>query len=265
LLVLLRREWYARPRKQYDSACYRGVVSVLVECIGRDPSAAARFRKEHPHLLVAARLRAGDIAARNRRTQALAWLRSLPVRHRLVQEGFSQLGYPTIEAACEAAGGFTVVREPTDAERVAIELLRDITTRCFAALFDVEQLPPTRILQDGAGVWMGMAVCVPMRRGGRGPRRFNLPFVALKRYLLAPGRGSEALSTYLHELGHMYGPDASARFSPLLTDIARESIRHATEMTRFLEAWDEICSALLERECGRTAHPTLQGIQERPS
>jgi hypothetical protein len=253
LLVLLRREWYARPRKKYDSACYRGVVSVLVECIGRDPSAAARFRKEHPHLLVAARPRAGDIAARNRRTQALAWLRGLPVRHQLVQEGFLRLGYPTVETACEAADGFTVVREPMDAERVAVELLRGVTTRCFAALFDVEQLPPTRILRDGSGVWMGMAVCVPTRSKARGSRRFDLPYVALKRYLLAPGCGSEALSTYLHELGHMYGPDASARFSHLLTDIARESIRHATEMNRFLEEWDAICRALPEGECGRTA------------
>lgn len=246
LLLLVRREWYARPRKKYDSASYHGVVSVLVERIGRDPSVAARFRKAHPHLLVAARVRAGDIAARNRRTQALAWLRSLPTRHRLVQDGFSRLGYPTIEAACEAADGFTVVREPTDAERIAVELLREVTTRCFAALFDVEHLPPTRILRDGAGVWMGMAICIPTRSEQPGSRRFDLPFVALKRYLLAPGRGSEALSTYLHELGHMYGPDASARFSHLLTDIARESIRHAGEMKQFLETWDVICKELLE-------------------
>jgi hypothetical protein len=253
LLALLRREWYARPRKKYDFACYRGVVSVLVERISRDPSVAARFRKEHPHLLVAGRVRAGDIAARNRRTQALAWLHSLRVRHRLVQEGFLRLGYSTIEAACEADDGFTVVREPTDAERIAVELLREVTTRCFAALFDVEDLPPTRILRDGAGVWMGMAVCVPVRSKGRGSRRFDLPYVALKRYLLAPGCGSQALSTYLHELGHMYGPDASARFSHLLTDIARETIRHAGEMKRFLEQWDVICTALPEREGERTS------------
>jgi hypothetical protein len=98
-----------------------------------------------------------------------------------------------------------------------------------------------------------MAVCVPVPSEGRGSRRFNLPFVALKRYLLAPGRGSEALSTYLHELGHMYGPDASARFSHLLTDIVGESIRHTTEMKRFLEDWDAICKALLEGEYGHTA------------
>lgn len=236
-------------------------------------SCPCRCRSEHPHLLVAARVRAGDIAARNRRTQALAWLRGLPVRHRLVQEGFSRLGYPTLEAACEAADGFIVVREPTGAERLAVELLRDVTTRCFAALFDVEQLPPTRMLRDGAGGWMGMAVCVPTRSEGRGSRRFHLPFVALKRYLLAPGRGSEALSTYLHELGHMYGPDASARFSHLLTDIARETIRHAGEMKRFLEQWDAICGALLEGESGRTAnrsgsprlpaHTALQGLHKR--
>jgi hypothetical protein len=46
----------------------------------------------------------------------------------------------------------------------------------------------------------------------------------------------------------MYGPDASARFSQLLTDIARESIRHAGEMKRFLEEWDAICGALLDEE-----------------
>lgn len=251
LLLLLRREWYAYPRKNYGSTSYHDVVAALVERVGRDRSVAARFREEHPHLLVAARVRARDIPARNRRTQALAWLHGLPVRHRLVQESFARLGYPTVEAACEAADGFTVVREPSDAERVATELLRDVTARCFGALFDVERLPPTRILKDRAGVWMGMAVCVPTRGKGRRPRRFDLPYVALKRYLLAPGRGSEALSTYLHELGHMYGPDASARFSHLLTDIARESIRHAAEMKQFLKQWDATCQALPE---GDEAH-----------
>lgn len=242
LLVLLRREWRARRRTKYDFASYQDLISALVERIARDPVVTDHFRRDHPHLLVAGRVRAGDIAARNRRTQALAWLRTVPVRHQLVQVSFAQLGYSTLEAACQAADGFTVVREPMGAERAAIELLRDVTTRCFADLFDVEQLPPTQILKDGAGVWMGMAVCVPARSKGPRSRRFDLPFVALKRHLLTPGRGSEALSTYLHELAHMYGPDASARFSHLLTDIARESIRHADEMKRFLAQWDAVCS-----------------------
>jgi hypothetical protein len=174
------------------------------------------------------------------------------VRPQLVQARFDQLGYPTLEAACQAADGFTVVREPTDAERVAVELLQTITTRCFPDLFDVEQLPPTQILKDDAGVWMGMAVCVPTRSKGRRSRRFDLPYVALKRYLFAPGLGSEALSTYLHELAHMYGPDASARFSHLLTDIARETIRHAEDMKRFLDQWDVICSGK-DVQAGRSA------------
>ena len=249
LLLLLRREWYARPRKRYDFASYHGVISALVERIDAAPSVTARFREAHPHLLVASPVRSGDIAARNRRTQALAWLRHHPVRHRLVQPSFSRLGYSALEVVCEAAGGFTVVREPTSAERTAIELLEAVAMRCFGALFDVERLPPVRILRDDAGVWMGMAICVPTRRQGRSSRRFDLPFVALKRYLFAPGRGSEALSTYLHELGHMYGPDASSRFSHFLTDIARESIRHAAELQRFLEQWDALCN-ILPKESG---------------
>jgi hypothetical protein len=42
----------------------------------------------------------------------------------------------------------------------------------------------------------------------------------------------------------MYGPDASARFSHLLTDVMRETIEHAAEMKQFLEQWDAICEPL---------------------
>jgi hypothetical protein len=120
LLLLLRREWYTRTRKKYDSASYHEVVSALVACVADSRSAVASFRRKYPHLLVAPSLRSGDISARNRRTQALAWLRGLEVPHRLVQTAFLQLGYPTIEDACAAADGFTIVREPTDPERLAL-------------------------------------------------------------------------------------------------------------------------------------------------
>ena len=49
---------------------------------------------------------------KNRRTQALSWLKVQCNRYILVQDSFAYLGYPTLEDECERYGGFSVVDTP---------------------------------------------------------------------------------------------------------------------------------------------------------
>jgi len=93
---------------------------------------------------------------------------------------------------------------------------------------------------------MGMAVCVPRKDRVRNPAgwvmRYELSYVALKPGLLRPGRGSEALSTYLHELAHGFGGDRSAAFGHTLTRLLEVALSHAVELTQFQQAWDRCCA-----------------------
>lgn len=245
VLEIFKPEWYRYPTKDYDFDSNYPIVCGLIERLSRDQKQVDRFRVSYPHLLVAERVARKDVRRYNRRRQARSWMSERPERFRLVQDGFLRLGYPSLEALCETHDGFNVVREPTPAEREPLSLLEETALQLFGRLFDLPEFPPCRILKNGVGVWMGMAECVPVREANRSGsgwgRRFGLPYIALKQYLLSPGLGGEALSTYLHELAHMFGPDGSARFSHALTEALRISIARAEEIREFQCRWDKAC------------------------
>jgi len=163
-----------------------------------------------------------------------------------VQDGFARLGYPSLEEACEAADGFSVARPPTAWERPLIALLEQTATQVFPDLLGEKPLPPCLIIKHDRAVWMGMAVCIPRNNQARNiagwVMRHELAYVALKPGLLRIGRGSEALSTYLHELAHSFGGDRSAAFGHALTWLLETALNHAVELTQFQQAWDRYCA-----------------------
>lgn len=72
---------------------------------------------------------------------ALNWLRLSGKKYRLVQEGFSALGYPTLEDVCEKNGGFSILREPLTKEIPLLKLLEEFTAILFKDFFGNEILP----------------------------------------------------------------------------------------------------------------------------
>ncbi len=68
--------------------------------------------------------------------------------------------------------------------------------------------------------------------------RYRLPYVSLKAILLTDGLFGEAMSTYLHEVSHMFGGDSSASFSHALSEMLELIFSRADSMAALQRRWD---------------------------
>jgi hypothetical protein len=75
ILAVLKDRWYDYPERQYDFDTWYEIVSELTRIIGASPTHRSEWKKKFPHLLVARQIKSNDLPRKNRRTQALAWLR----------------------------------------------------------------------------------------------------------------------------------------------------------------------------------------------
>jgi hypothetical protein len=67
-----------------------------------------------------------------------------------------------------------------------------------------------------------------------------LPYVALKGDLLAPSCFGNALSTYLHEIAHMFGSDGSASFSHALSKVLDITLTHSRLISHWQQEWESL-------------------------
>jgi hypothetical protein len=245
LLKALKTRWYDRPRKKYDFTTWYGIIQTLVKNVSSSVELTQRWRQDYPHLLVAKQVKRTNIPEYNRRRQALDWMKSTGQSYRLVQSGFTYLGYPTLEEACEQEDGFSVTREPNSDELPYIQLLESLIKLLLADLFSEIELPPCQIIKSGRGAWQGMASCIPIKTSQqlhfRGLTiRYRLPYVALKGDLLAPSCFGNALSTYLHEIAHMFGSDGSASFSHALSKVLDITLTHSRLISHWQQEWESL-------------------------
>ena len=245
VLEKLRRHWYSYPRKRYDFKTLHPVVRIVAERVAADGEARARFRAAHPDLLVARSVRRSDLPAVNQRKQALAWLRDLPApRPRLVQDAFRGLGYPLLEQACEEAGGFVSVSEPDARERPYVDLLHEVARKVFPELVPPGGLPPTRVIRNATAAWTGITELLPAEKGtsspGGGLIRYRALYVAVDRRFLRPELFGEALSTYLHELAHIFGTERSVAFAGALTALLGSAADRAEALALARHRWSRI-------------------------
>jgi len=241
MLEVFKGRWYSYPRKQYDFDCWYPIIRSLTERISRDASQKKKWQEKYPKLLVADPVKRSELAAFNRRRQALDWLRGQPPGCRLVQDGFARLGYPSLEEVCERDGGFVRVREPNRREAQRIGLLEALVEQILPRFFGEDPLPPCRVINSDRGVWRGMANCIRLSNPQPSPWgliiQYRLPYVALQQRLLDEGRFHAAFSTYLHELAHVFGGDQSGRFSNALTEILQCTLCHRDEIAQAAEKW----------------------------
>jgi hypothetical protein len=199
-------------------------------------------------LLVAKRILRNDIIAKNRRSQALGWMRNSEKRYRLVQRNFALLGYGLLEDECEKDDGYTLTRDADAFEATYIQILESCTKAIFGtAFFGYDKLPICKIITNDDAVWRGMANCFPVKDSSRNAwghkLRFRMDYVALKKHLLCREKFAAAYSTYLHELCHVFGGDASPNFSGALSDIIEMQLLGSKVINMFNEKWDELGSA----------------------
>lgn len=243
LLERLTPLWYRYPRKRYDLESWYSIIRGLAEQVGRDRGQAEAWRQRHPNLLLAGQVQRKALREYNRRRQALDWLRRSPTSYKLVQNGFSAIGYETLEAACERAGGFAITRPPQPGvEQLCLALLEQTTRELCGGFFGTDPLPPCQLIADDRAVWMGMAICMPRTPPVRTPDglllRFRVPYVALKSSLLVRGGAIDALTTYLHELCHQFGGDRAPAFGYALTELLSRILARHTNLEGFERAWN---------------------------
>ena len=244
VLELLKNRWYDQPRKQYDFESWHPIIRTLATRVAGSAEEKAAWQTRHPHLLVAHQVKPSDLPNYNRRRQALAWLRMVNTKYRLVQPGFMALGYPLLEEVCEKDEGFAVTREPTDDERQRINVLEAVAQTLLSNFRAEIALPPCKIIQYDAASWQGIANCFPLKKtipvSARLQLRYRLSQIALKRSLLMEGDFSAVLSTYLHEIAHMFGTDGSASFSKALTELLEITLRHPRLIEFYREQWQHL-------------------------
>ena len=76
-----------------------------------------------------------------------------------------------------------------------------------------------------------MTTCIPLNDSLHHfygiPVRYRLPYIALKKSLLHTDAFGEALSTYFHELAHMFGGHRSVSFSHALSKLMEITLSNA--------------------------------------
>ena len=247
ILYIFKSLWYSYPHKEYDFESWYAIINRLIRIIADSPEQTQLWKEQNPHLLVARSVKRKDMARYNLRRQALSWLSLCDSKYRLVQDGFSALGYPTLEDVCEKDGGFSVVREPQAHEIPLIMLLEEFVSLLFKDFFGEATLPPCKVIKSENAVWLGMAVCIPLNKptlNNSGLKiRYRLPNIAMKSRLFSHFGFHEALSTYLHEMAHVFGGDHSAGFSRGVTDILDYIIKNAGLVSEFAAKWNECLSS----------------------
>jgi hypothetical protein len=69
---------------------------------------------------------------------------------------------------------------------------------------------------------------------------YRLSHIALKRSLLIEGNFGLALSTYLHEIAHMFGHEGPASFSKALTELLEIALCHTQIIELYREQWQKL-------------------------
>jgi hypothetical protein len=243
VLECLKIRWYDRPKKRYDFETWAHIIQALTRIISQSQEYKESFRKKYPNLLVASLVDRTNINQLNRRRQAMAWLRNSDQKYKLVQDGFKAIGYPTLEEECEKHDGFSILRQPHGIEIKLIDILETVSKIILIEFLEDIDYPECRIIKTDNAIWSGMASChrVSPRQTARGLKvRFRLPYVAIKSKLLTRDSFGLSLSTYLHEIAHIFGGDRSASFSHALTEILEISLQQTQLIESFRLKWEEL-------------------------
>lgn len=246
LLVLpyFKRYWYAYPREKYGHSSFYTVVKNLVYRIYISDEATKAFLNDNPSLLVLNKVQGSNIAAKNKRSQALSWLKYQDVKYTKVQDGFSCLGYPTLEDECEKHDGFSILEVPSRKEQKYINLLEGLAEEILGLFFYPEKIPRCKIIKNDQAAWMGVANSYRLyeKTSNIIGLKFmcRLSHVAIKKNLLHKDGFDAAIATYFHELCHCFGGDGSANFSRALTEVMSILLKNLEELIVTKNKWHEI-------------------------
>ena len=154
VLEKMRRYWNSVP-ETIDVCSWAPVISTLIWRISKSEIETKTFKDKYPNLLCLPPIY--DIEDRNRRKQAIAWVKNCIEKYTLVQISFELLGYPTLEEMCEINGGFVFDREPNEFENKCMDILEEVINKTFEVFFTQEKFPERRVIKNETASYHGMA------------------------------------------------------------------------------------------------------------
>lgn len=257
VLEEMRRFWNSYPKGYFDIHSWSKTVDTLIKKISRNITIKTTFVQKYPNILYLPRIH--SIREQNMRSQARSWLKDQNRKYLLCKDTFSLLGYNSLEEECRKHGGF--VKDDSvnnETEAACFKLLEDIIYVLFKDFFQIENnMPARKVIRNVTAIYAGMAVLhkaniTKVNSEGYIIKKY-ISAIYLKYYLLAKNMFYSALSTYIHEMCHMFGGDASANFSLALTEAMTILLQNHKIIEFYRKKWE----ALFDE----TAPPALSADQ----
>ena len=220
ILEKMRRYWNTYPKKSIDIHSWSPVVDSLIRKVVQSQETIQCFLDKYPNLLYLTPLH--SISDRNRRAQARAWLSSQNKKYLLVKSDFRKFGYKSLEELCEEEGGFAINDQATFDENKGFAILETVIKHLYDGFFELEQGRPERkIICNESASYHGMAKVYRKKKpklNNKGMMiRYEIAEIYLKKSIFRIDGYFDAVATYVHEMCHVFGGDASNAFSQGLT------------------------------------------------
>ena len=219
MLEKMRKYWNTYPHKRVDIHSWSWTVDMLIRKMTYSYGVKHAFAARYGNLLCLKRVY--SIGEKNRRWQARSWLNQQDKKYILVKDTFRLLGYPTLEEECEKQGGFVVDDNADAIQEKCFAVLEDVCKDIFQDFFIVDSLPERKIITNTRAAYHGMATTYKKRTplmNTKGMRiGYEIGKVYLKSDIFREEGYFDGLSTYVHEMCHMFGGDSSSSFSLALT------------------------------------------------
>ena len=240
ILEKMRRYWNSRPRKRIDIYSWSPVIENLIYKIRQSREITECFREKYPDLLSLTPLY--SIRDKNRRGQARAWLSAQSRKYLLVSAAFQKLGYKTLEEVCEEHDGFVINYQADYRENKGFEILENITKELYSGFFECDKgFPLRKIICNECASYHGMAKVYRKNKlmwNNRGLAiRYEIGEIYLKQSIFSSNGFFDALSTYVHEMCHVFGGDASNAFSQGLTFAMEILLANSMIIENYRQQW----------------------------
>lgn len=243
MLVKMRRYWNTYQHDKYGLHSWSPTIDRLIYKVSQSLECTEQFRRDYPNLLCVERIH--SIHAQNQRSQAKSWLKSQDTKYLLVKDTFKQLNYPTLEQKCAESCGFVFDDRVSDKiENECFRILEEITQKIYEGFIIISKWPERRLITNERAIYHGMALTFKKRKhlmNNVGLKiRYDIRKIYLKKSIFRRDRYYDALSTYIHELCHIFGGDSSHSFSSGLSHAMEILLNHSSEIAAGKEQWERL-------------------------
>lgn len=220
IIEKMRRVWISNSTDRFDFESWTPVLRKLLCNILYSSEFCKKFKAKYPNLLYL--YPTLSKVQMNWRQEARSWYKNFHDKYILVGEPFSLLGYSSLEDECRRNGG--LVKDDnvhSKIEKNCFSILENACKSMFGDFFIAEPWPSHKIITNPKATYHGMATLYKNKRKQFNKKhlciRNKIECVYLKRSILKADKFYDGLSTYVHEMCHMFGGDSSENFSLGLT------------------------------------------------